>query len=170
MATLAFGEGRVYHLVLLVHVRAEISTWTGLTELEGLEDGRSLGLLGVFHFSDEFFLETCKVRNRLWPWRSEVEELLACLGSLVFILSGSLSSLHAWWQFGQLATLLGHPLDSLLAFMFVSFYHHFESGNQNSPGHVPRSELKQHRIVDVITKLKLLTSFLLILLVEAKRL
>lgn len=170
MATLAFGEGGVYHLVLLVHVRAEICTWTGLAELEGLEDGRSLGLLGVFHFSDEFFLETGEVRDRLWPWRSEVEQLLACLGSLVFIFSGVLSSLHAWWQLGQLATLLGHPLNSLLAFMLVPFYHHFESGNQNSPGHVPRSELKQHRVVDVITKLELLTSFFLILFIEAKRL
>jgi hypothetical protein len=139
-----------------------------LAELEGLNDGRYLGLLGVFHFCDEFFLEACKVRDRLRPWWSEVKELLACLGSLVFILSGFLCSLHAWWQFGQLETLLGHPLDSLLAFMFVPFDHHFESRNQNSPGHIPRSELIEHRIVDVITKLKFFTSFLLILLVKAK--
>jgi hypothetical protein len=168
VATLTFCEGRVDYLVLLIHVRTEVSAWTGLAKLEGLDDSRSLCLLGVFHFSDEFLLETCEVRDRLWPWRSEVEELLACLGSLVFIFPGFLRSLHAWWQLGHLETLFGHPLDSLLAFMLVPFDHHFESGNQNSPGHVPRSELIQHRVVDVITKLKFLASFLLILLVEAK--
>ena len=168
VATLNFGEGWVNNLVLLVHVSAEVGTWTGLAEPEGLDDGWSFGLLGVFHFSNEFLLKTSEVRDRPRPRRSEIEELLACLGSLVFFLSGFLCSLHAWWQLGHLETLLGHPLDSLLTFVLVPFDHHFEPGNQDSPGHVPRSELIQDSVVDIVTKLKFITSFLLIFIVEAK--